>query len=188
MTPDESRRAVLDAAGELFYARGITGVVMSDVRDTSGVSMRRLYTLYPSKRDLVAGWLTDRHEQWMAWFATTVDRLVVDGADPVLATFDAIEEWVGTPGYRGCAFINSLAETSELDDAHRRIIADHKRELLDHLAHLVARGRTDPHEWLPAALAVMIDGAIVQCTVFGDTGPLDAARTAVARLLDGAPA
>lgn len=185
MTPDESRRAVLDAAGALFYARGITGVVMSDVRDTSGVSMRRLYTLYPSKRDLVAGWLTDRHEQWMAWFATTVDRLVDGGADPVLATFDAIEQWVSTPGYRGCAFINSLAETSELDDAHRQIIADHKRELLDHLAHLVARGRTDAPEWMPAALAVMIDGAIVQCTVFDDTQPLDAARAAVRRILEG---
>jgi AcrR family transcriptional regulator len=188
MTPDESRRAVLDAAGELFYARGITGVVMSDVRDASGVSMRRLYTLYPSKRDLVAAWLTDRHEQWMAWFATTVDRLVDDGADPVLATFDAIEQWVSTPGYRGCAFINSLAETNELDDAHRRIIAHHKRELTHHLAHLVTTGRAGAQHWLPAALAVMIDGAIVQCTVFDDTAPLDAARAAVAHLLEGTPA
>lgn len=185
MTSDESRRAVLDAAGELFYARGITGVVMSDVRDRSGVSMRRLYSLFPSKRDLAAGWLTDRHEQWMTWFTTTVEGLVDGGADPVLATFDAIEQWVGTPGYRGCAFINALAEASELDEGHRRIIADHKRELLEHLADLVGRGRPEQPAWLPPALAVMIDGAIVQCTVFGGTEPLDAARAAVARLLAG---
>jgi hypothetical protein len=31
----------------------------------------------------------------------------------------------------------------------------------------------------------MIDGAIVQCTVFSDTAPLDAARAAVAHLLEG---
>lgn len=187
MTPDDSRRAVLVAADELFYARGVTGVAMSDVRDTAGVSMRRLYSLYPSKRDLVAGWLADRHDRWMAWFTTTVDRLVEAGDDPVLATFDAIGEWVGTPGYRGCAFINSLAETHELDEAHRQIIADHKLELLHHLAHLVSGGRTDDPAWLPAAIAVMIDGAIVQCTVFGNTEPLDAARSAAARLLEGAP-
>lgn len=30
---DESRQAVLRAADELFYAHGITGVVMADVRN-----------------------------------------------------------------------------------------------------------------------------------------------------------
>ena len=51
---DEARRAVLRAADEFFYAHGIGGVVMSDIRDASGVSMRRLYAMYPSKSELVA--------------------------------------------------------------------------------------------------------------------------------------
>lgn len=184
---DDARQAVLRAADELFYARGIGGVVMSDIRDTSGVSMRRLYTLYPSKSDLVAGWLTDRHDTWMAWFTSAVERHVAAGADPVLATFDAIAEWVTAPGYRGCAFINSLAETSELNDTHRAVIADHKRDLARLLAHLAARDQPDAPDWLPAALAVVIDGAIVQCTVFASTAPLDAARSAVHHLLESTP-
>jgi AcrR family transcriptional regulator len=184
ISPDEARRAVLRAADELFYARGITGVVMSDVRDAAGVSMRRLYAMYPSKRELVAGWLTDRHDTWMAWFTTSVERHVAAGADPVLATFDAIGEWVTRPGYRGCAFINSLAETSEVDDELRAIIAAHKRDLLEHLAGLIARDHRDAPAWLPAALAVIIDGAIVQCTIFDGTEPLDAARSAVLQILN----
>jgi AcrR family transcriptional regulator len=187
MTTDESRQAVLSAAGELFYARGITGVVMSDVRDASGVSMRRLYTMYPSKRDLVAGWLADRHETWMAWFTASVERHIAVGADPVMATFDAIADWVTAPGYRGCAFINSLAETTEIDDSHRMIIAAHKRDLIEHLANLASRGRLGAPAWLPAALGVIVDGAIVQCTVFASTEPLDAARFAVQRLLETIP-
>ena len=139
MTADESRRSVLDVAGELFYDRGIGGVVMSDIRDSSGVSMRRLYAMYPSKGELVAAWLADRHFTWMAWFTISVDRFVAAGTDPVLAVFDALAEWVMSPDYRGCAFINSLAETHEIDVTHRRIIARHKRELLDHLARLAAR-------------------------------------------------
>ena len=186
-TVDDARRAVLRAADELFYARGIGGVVMSDIRDEAGVSMRRLYTLYPSKSDLVAGWLSDRHDRWMAWFTTAVDRHVAAGADPVLATFDAIAEWVTSPGYRGCAFINSLAETSELDDAHRAIIADHKRDLTRHLARLAARDHPRGPAWMPAALAVVIDGAIVQCTIFSSTAPLDAARSAIHHLLETTP-
>ncbi|MFN0027166.1 MAG: TetR/AcrR family transcriptional regulator [Acidimicrobiales bacterium] len=184
---DESRRAVLRAADELFYAHGINGVVMGDVRDTSGVSMRRLYVMYPSKRELVAGWLTDRHDSWMAWFTSSVDRHIAAGADPVLATFDAIADWVTAPGYRGCAFINSLAETNEIDDSHRTIIANHKRDLMQHLAHLATRHHPSPPPWLPAALAVIVDGVIAQCTIFANTDPLNAARSAVRQLLEAIP-
>lgn len=181
---DESRQAVLRAADELFYAHGIAGVVMSDIRDASGVSMRRLYTLYPSKRELVAAWLTDRHDTWMAWFTTSVDRHIAAGTDPALAPFDALADWVTTPGYRGCAFINSLAEASEIDDSHRTIIAAHKRDLIDHLALLASRDHPSAPAWLASALAVIVDGAIVQCSIFASTEPLDAARSAVHQLLE----
>ncbi len=184
---DESRRAVLHAADELFYAHGITGVVMSNVRDASGVSMRRLYIMFPSKRDLVAAWLTDRHDTWMAWFTTSIDRHVEAGVDPVTAVFDAIGDWVVSPGYRGCAFVNSLAEANEIDDAHRLIIASHKRHLIGHLAHLASRQRPNPPPWLAGALAVIVDGAIVQCAIFANTDPLDAARSAVRQLLEATP-
>ncbi len=187
LSEGEAQRAVLQAADDLFYARGVGGVVMSDLRDASGVSMRRLYALYPSKSQLVAAWLTDRHDRWMAWFATTVDGHIAAGVDPVLATFDAIGEWVATPGYRGCAFINALAETSEIDDTHRSIIAAHKGQLAGHLAQLAARGHPGAPAWLPGALAVVIDGAIVQCTIFANTDPLDAARAAVHHLLETIP-
>lgn len=187
MPTDEARSSVLRAADELFYAHGISGVVMSDIRDASGVSMRRLYAMYPSKSELVAAWLTDRHDTWMAWFATSVERHVAAGADPVLATFDAIAEWVTAPGYRGCAFANSLAETSEMNDTHRAIIAAHKRDLAAHLARLAARDHPDAPSWLPAVLGVIVDGAIVQCTIFANSDPLDAARSAVHQLLETIP-
>lgn len=187
MTTDESRKAVLRAADELFYAQGITGVAIADIRDASGVSMRRLYTMYPSKRDLVAGWLADRHETWMAWFTTSVERHITAGADPVMATFDAIDDWVTSPDYRGCAFINSLAETNEIDDSHRTIIAGHKRDLIDHLANVASRSHPSAPAWLPDALGVIVDGVIVQCTIFAGTEPIDAARSAVRRLLEASP-
>lgn len=185
--PDAARRAVLAAADDLFYARGIGAVAMSEIRDASGVSMRRLYTLYPSKRALVGAWLHDRHETWMAWFTASVEAHVASGADPVLATLDAIEDWVATPGYRGCAFINSLAETSELDEEHRAIIAAHKRDLVAHLARLAAHDHPGAPPWLAPALAILVDGAIVHCAVFASTVPLDAARAAARHLLESSP-
>jgi AcrR family transcriptional regulator len=184
---DEARDAVLAAAGELFYARGIVAVAMSDVRDASGVSMRRLYTMFPSKGALVTAWLQHRHDTWMTWFTSSVERHIAAGADPVPATFDAIAEWVAEPGYRGCAFINSLGESSELDDTHREIIAAHKRDLMEHLARLAVRDRPGAPPWFAAALAVIVDGAIVQSAIFSSTEPVEAARAAARHLLETSP-
>jgi AcrR family transcriptional regulator len=143
--------------------------------------------MYPSKGELVAAWLTDRHDRWMAWFDSSVERHIAGGSDAVLATFDAIDEWTTMPGYRGCAFINSLAESSEIDASHRTIIADHKRDLVEHLGALATRDHPAAPPWLAPALAVVIDGTIVQCTIFSSTEPLDAAREAVRRLLETIP-
>lgn len=186
LSVDEARASILDAADDLFYRRGIAGVGMAEVRDAAGVSLRRLYSLYPSKSDLVAAWLQERHRRWMAWFTGTVDRIRANGTDSLLATFDALSEWVHSPGFRGCAFINTAAETTELDESHRKMISDHKRALIDHLVSLATQRPSPTPDWLPSALAVLLDGAIVQSAVLEDDTPVAVARRAAERLLEGA--
>ncbi len=187
MKGPDAERAILTCADRLFYERGIEGVGMADVRDAAGVSLRRLYLLHPSKRHLVAAWLEDRHNRWMVWFRQTVERRTAEGTDALLATFDAIEEWATSPGYRGCAFVNTLAEVSEIDETHRAIVRTHKRALIDLLAELATRDHPDGPPWLPGALAVLIDGAIVRAAIFGSTTPIADARSAAARLLEVPP-
>ena len=185
ISQEQGERAILAAADRLFYERGIAGVGMADVRDEAGVSLRRLYSSYPSKRDLVAAWLDDRHLHWMAWFTAAVLRLSVGGVDPLLAAFDAIDEWVGSPGYRGCAFLNAIAETTEIDDLHRAIVANHKRVLVDHLAVLARASYPQAPVWLAAGIGALLDGAIVQSAVFSSSAPIAAARAAAEQLLKG---
>ena len=181
---DEARVAILEAADRLFYARGIGGVGMDDVRNDSGVSLRRLYANYPSKSKLVAAWLEDRHARWMCWFVKSVEHHIASGADPLLATFDALREWVASPDYRGCAFLNSIAEVSEIDATHRTIVAAHKATLTEYLATLAARRATSVPAWLPGACAVLIDGAIVQSAVTRTSAPINDARHAATLLLE----
>src|SRR5262249_60990406 len=66
MGNEEARDRALAAAGRLFYARGITAVGMDDIRDASGVPLKRLYQCFPSKDRLVAAYLGRRDEEWMA--------------------------------------------------------------------------------------------------------------------------
>lgn len=184
MDDQTAREAILSAADRVFYDRGVAGTGMADIRDASGVSLRRLYTMYPSKGDLAEAWLRDRHHTWMAWFEASVTRKSAGGREPLVATFDVIGDWAAQPGYRGCAFLNTAAETTEIDEAHRAVIAEHKRGLITYLAGLA---RTDgyhrPRE-LAETIAVLIDGAIVQSAALSSRRPVTAARRAALAVLE----
>ena len=79
--------------------------------------------------------------------------------------------------------LNAIAETDEIVDVHRTIIADHKRALIEHVAALALADHPDAPPWLPAAIGVLIDGAIVQSGVFNTVAPVAAARSAAAQLI-----
>ena len=173
---DEARRRVLDAADDLFAPLGVGAVTMADVRDGSGVSMRRLYSLYPTKAELVAAWLRHRHERWLVWFDDEITRRTSAGSTATDAVFDSLADWLETTGFRGCAFINTLAEAGDLDDDVRRIIGHHKRSLVEHLAR---------HTEHAAELGVLVDVAITRSAVLVSTEPCRIAA-GIARTLEGA--
>ena len=183
---DRARAAVLRSADAVFYARGVAGAGMADIRDDSGVSLRRLYGLYPSKRELVAAWLTARHTTWMEWFEGAIERRGAAGEEPLLAAFGALAEWASSPGYRGCAFVNTAAETTEIGDTHRRIIADHKEGLLTYLTSLAEEGGYAEPDRLGRMIGVLLDGAMVEAAVLASPAPISAARDAAATLLEAA--
>ncbi len=165
--PDVARAAALVAADSLFYARGVNDVTMAEIRDHSGVSLRRLYSMYPSKSHLVEGWLEERHSTWMADHSSRFDRLVVSGSDPIDATFGAIAAWLVDTEFRGCGFINTNAELGDLTDRQREIIRHHKTAVADRFERLFANGR---------AIAILADGAIVQAAMFESVAPVETVR------------
>lgn len=166
--PETARRAILECADAAFYVRGITAVSMADIRDHSGVSMRRIYSLYPSKSDLVLAWLQDRHDQILERFVRVIEDGVARGADVVDVAFDDLAGWLAETQFRGCAFVNTLSEAGRIDQAHRRVIRDHKQALADAL---------QPHHPSNVALALLLDGAIVQTSIYQSLEPLETARS-----------
>jgi AcrR family transcriptional regulator len=148
---------------------------MAEIRDESHVSLRRLYTLFGSKRGLVAAWLEERHRSWMDWFADSIERSRAAGVEPLLAAFDAIDSWAAT--------LNTAAEVAEIDDTHRAIIAAHKRQLIAYLAGLASEGGHEPAEELAEMIGVLLDGSIVQSAVLSSRQPIAAARAVTARMI-----
>ncbi|MFF8289565.1 TetR/AcrR family transcriptional regulator [Streptomyces sp. NPDC016309] len=186
MGTEEARARVLDAAEELFYGRGVQAVGMDAVRAASGVTLRRLYQLYPSKGALVEAYLLRRDARWRARLAAHVDAVDGPPRERVLAVFDWLRDWFTEPGFRGCAFVNSFGElgatSPEVAGAARR----HKEEFRRYVTGLVTRAGS------PAAtgaqVTLLAEGAMTAAALGGTSAPAAEARDAAALLLDATAA
>ncbi|MGW8884145.1 TetR/AcrR family transcriptional regulator [Streptomyces sp. NPDC055749] len=180
MDAAEARTGLLDAAEALFYERGIQAVPMDEIRAASGLSLKRLYGLYPSKTELVQAYLERRDIRWRGGLAAYADSAPTpDGR--ILAVFDWLHQWFSQPDFRGCAFVNAFGELGAVDPAVAAVARAHKLAFSDYLAGLVvASGR-------PAACAdafvLLAEGAISTAAVSGTPDAGSRAREAASLLL-----
>ena len=168
LTSSEATETLAQTADRLFYPAGVNGVSLAAIRDDSGLSFRRIYKICPSKDDLISLWLRTRHQSWSSAFAEVVDRELAAGSTPVDAVFNTVRAWMLETNFRGCGFINTYAEIAEPTDEHVEIIRDHKHSFATYLDRIVVHGD---------ALAVLIDGAIVQASMFSSLEPIERARS-----------
>lgn len=179
-TEPSARDRILHTAHDLFYLEGIRATGIDRVIAESGVTKATLYRHYPSKNDLILAFLEYRHRRWTTWFDAALRRFGDDAA----ALLPAIAEWFAHPQFRGCAFINTVAELGPaLPEAVQRA-REHKRQMQARIARLLPDdARREPRA---LALAVAVDGAIVRAAC--DATPeaaLDALRLAIAGAMHG---
>jgi AcrR family transcriptional regulator len=178
-----ARERILATAHDLFYRDGIRATGIDRIIAESGVAKLTFYRHFPSKDELVRHFLAFRHERWMAWF---VDALGRHGARPgggLAPLSAALAEWFADPAFRGCAFINAVAEVGgSLPDA--TVIAHrHKEEMVQVIADLLPAGPGRSSRAQAAALAV--DGAIVRAQMNGQAAALDGLRALLEALGPG---
>lgn len=180
MDSTAAREQALDAAERLFYGRGVKSVGMDDVRTASGVSLKRLYQLFPAKEQLVVAYLERRDARWRGQLAAHVGRHG-EPRERILAVFDWLREWFGEEGFRGCAWINAYGELGATSDAVADRVRAHKQAFRDYLGTLVADAD------LPARLAgqlfLLAEGAMVTAGITGRPDPADEAREAARALI-----
>jgi AcrR family transcriptional regulator len=167
-----SETAVLDAAETLFYGRGIRAVGMDDIRSASGVSLKRLYQLFPSKEALVVAYLERRDERWRRRMHEYVER---QEGDPALLVFDWLYLWFSEPDFRGCAFINSYGEMGTTSPAVMRVVRHHQDELRRYVTSL--------NPALGEQIMLLVDGAITVAALGGDPEAAKRAKAAAAVLV-----
>jgi AcrR family transcriptional regulator len=178
-----AERQVVGAADQLFNEHGIRTVGMDQIRDASGVSLKRLYRLFPAKEVLVEEVLRRRDEAFLAQLTEAAAR--ADGPrEAILGFFDILHAWFSEPDFRGCPFLNAFAELGSTSAGVGEAARRQKRRLHEHLEALAVGAGGGPE--LAGQLLVLANGAMATSAVLGSPEPALHARSAAAALVAGA--
>ncbi len=107
-----ARRRLLDVASALFYQEGIRAIGVDTIVEQSGVGKATLYRHFPTKDDLITAYLEEEDRLWWLWFDGVIAEHEGSPREQLLAFFEACTRRLMQPGFRGCAFLNALAEFS----------------------------------------------------------------------------
>ncbi|UDM53446.1 TetR/AcrR family transcriptional regulator [Cupriavidus sp. MP-37] len=180
MATPSARDRILDTAARLFYQEGYRATGIDRIIAESGVAKMSLYRHFASKNALIAAFLARRHDEWMAWFRQDVEaRLAARPRLDVIA--DTLADWFGSD-FRGCAFINVVAEAG--DAQAQQQAAAHKAELEAFIAELAARLDLPAPQAVAAEAMLCIEGMIVRYQMRPDSGVIEAGRRFLGRLQD----
>ena len=168
MTSLSARDKILGTAHDLFYRHGIRATGIDRIIQESAVAKVTFYRHFPGKHDLILAFLDYRHERWIRWFTDALQRhgaATGGGLDPVIP---ALAEWFRKPEFRGCAFINSVAELGEFNDVVT-LCKRHKADMRTILANLLPGNAPDraPGDAIASAAAIAVDGAIFKAQLEG---------------------
>ena len=189
MTDAEAREVILQAADQLFYERGFQSVSMDELRDKAGVPLKRIYSCFPSKADLVQGYLARRDELWRDGIEGYVTARTDDPREQLAAVFDALAAYIRhQQPFRGCAFQNAFGELSGTSPEAAAVVRSHKAHLRDFLTRTARRaGLRRPAE-IAFQLMLLAEGTLVTAAISDDPAVPQRAKAAAAILIEAAAA
>jgi len=105
------------------------------------------------------------------------ERLAKSPKTRLLSIFDAHDLWFNEKTFSGCLFINASAEFSSHDDPFHLICAKHKRNIKEYLHELAKQAHAQDAELLSQQLSILLDGAIVDAYVSGNSNAAITAKS-----------
>jgi AcrR family transcriptional regulator len=160
MQPSKRDELVQNAL-KVFYRNGFHATGMDMLVAETGVSKTSMYKHFRTKEDLILAALRLRDEQFRNWLYRRMEELAGPPHEQLTALFDALQEWLEEPGFRGCMFIKASSEYQDASHPIHKQSADHKKMIENHVSAIAAKaGASQPHD-LARQLLLLVEGAIV---------------------------
>ena len=109
-----TRAKILETIDRLFYRQGIRAVGVDTIVAELGISKKTLYRYFRSKSEMIEAYLRGRFRP----FPVDSDK---PPAEQILSNFAWLERSLSSKKeYRGCAYLNALAELGEDEREFKR--------------------------------------------------------------------
>jgi AcrR family transcriptional regulator len=169
---------ILETADRLFYGQGIRAMGVDTIAAEIGISKRTLYNHFPSKDALIVAYLQRR--------LRLIPTSTKPPAQQILDDFDRLERAFASEGFRGCAFVNAVAELKDPRHAANEIALAFKDMRRQWFRELLGRAGVADPDGLSLQLMLLVDGAIAAALVRKDPTVARAAKEAARVLLSAA--
>jgi AcrR family transcriptional regulator len=175
------RERILDAAEELFQSEGIRRVGVQAIAEKAETTKMAIYRHFETKDALVAEWLRILAAEYQAAFDRVEAEHPGRPREQILGLARFIADGLPALSYRGCPFINSLAELPDRSHPARQVIEEHKARQLRRLVGMCAEAGLPGPEQVAAQITFVLEGAQVST----QNGSVDRAGERLLRIVEG---
>ena len=178
------KNRILKTASRLFYAQGYNATGINQILDEAKVAKASLYKHYGSKDQLGIAYIKAAREDWFNALTSFLEKKTTS-TEKLLACFDFLEHNLRLNDYKGCRFINLLAEVSEQNAEMRKEIVGHKTNLRSFFRNLLSDIIKDKPTATQIADSILLlfEGAVVESKVHLDGWAVRTAKKTVSILL-----
>lgn len=120
---DESK--VLDAAAEVFWAKGYRATSTRDLTECTGLTPASMYNAFDDKRALYLRALTQYLDRTLRERIVRLEALPSPGAAIVAFFKEIVDRSLADPEHRGCMLVNTALEATSDDRDLQRFVANH---------------------------------------------------------------
>ncbi|HEY2064202.1 TetR/AcrR family transcriptional regulator [Amycolatopsis sp. NBC_01480] len=156
----EARSRLLATATRIFYAEGLHSVGIDRIVAEAKVTRATLYRHFPGKEDLVVAYLQGVHEMEREG----IDKALAGGlppADTLRAIAKSIAEGIRSAHFRGCAFLNAVAEYPDPKHPVHQAVLAHREWFRGTVTDVLAQVGETPPESAGRHFVMLRDGAMV---------------------------
>jgi len=163
--PSEARTRLLTTASGIFYSEGIHSVGVDRILAEAQVTRATFYRHFPGKEDLVLAYLRAADQA----IRGQVEAAVAAGPSPIdalRAVGESIAQGIRSQGFRGCAFLNAVAEYSDPGHPVHQAVLAHRQWFLETITELLAGVREESAEPAARHFVMLRDGAMAEGCLF----------------------
>lgn len=171
------RDRLVETASRLFYERGLPNVGVNEVTDCAGVARMTLYNNFRSKEDLALAAMAYQSRERRDLLEDLL-RKAKDGEGKIAALFEVARRLARKPNFRGCAFVNVVAQVPDQQSRLYELVRSHKLWVREKIQEIASEEGVAKGDQLAQQILCLWDGSIMEAYIQDSQEPIDAAQAA----------